>query len=88
MSINSRKQVIANIAVTEKKLIAHQQTLYEHQEYLLNLIGKKNALLIFTLLPPFILGWTSARLDSGKSAIKRLLKFIAWTVFSPFKKVF
>ena len=73
--INSRKQVIAQLAIMENKLKYHQDRMKAHRHYLVDWIGKSTLTLIYTLLPAFIIGWKAEKIRRSEHAMKRLIKF-------------
>lgn len=55
--MNSRNQVIANIAQIEQKLVAQQAEIREHKRSIRNFIQHYKVLMVATLATAFLAGW-------------------------------
>ena len=71
---NSRKQLIAQIAMMERNLKYQQVKVTAHKKYLLDLLNDNRVVLMATFLPAFIWGWKLAREKRVSQMIKPLIK--------------
>ena len=85
--INARRQVIANITRMENKLIDQQREMHAHKKYLATIMGDKRVMLIFSLLPPFIVGWKSARVG-GRQSIIKFIKSVSFSTITNLMRLF
>ena len=76
---NSRKRLIAEIAMVDKQLKNQEITLNEHKEYLLNIIYDQRIVIIAMLMPAFLWGWNQAREKNITLTLKKLIQIGLWT---------
>jgi lipopolysaccharide export LptBFGC system permease protein LptF len=79
------KQLIAQITELEDTLKQEQQVLRRHQAYFNQLFHQPSVILLMTLLPAFMTGWSVARMKRRRHQIKRLLKFGLLNISSFYK---
>ena len=84
---SSRKQIIAKLALIEKKMKSQQVRTIAHREYLLNIIHDNRVVFLATLLPGFIWGWRQARVKGAVAQMgKKLIQYGLLTALAGLKK--
>ena len=63
--INSRKPLIAEIAMMERTLQCQQANVIQHKKRLVDMVNDHRVVLIIALLPAFFWGWKKERERAG-----------------------
>jgi hypothetical protein len=81
--VNSRKQVMAEIVIVERRLLQHRAALQEHRQHLVAWL-RSNALMLLAITASiFIASWRIGTLPHLLRGVKKAGKMLFSTVVTP-----